>query len=113
VEGTAQRAAVVDAVLGIAEETASSPVQVSLAWLRRRAVLAATALVPIVGPRSPEHLQEFLRSLDLELGDEHYRRLDEVSAVRLGTPHEDVAASLSHGFDGDRTLLDVSPVPVL
>jgi aryl-alcohol dehydrogenase-like predicted oxidoreductase len=113
VEGTAQRVAVVDAVLGIAEETGSSPVQVSLAWLRQRAVLAATTLVPILGPRSPEHLQEYLRSLDLELGDEHYRRLDEISAVRLGTPHEDVAASLSHGFDGDRTLLDVSPVPVL
>ena len=52
VEGSAQRTAVVDAVLGIADETGSSPVQVSLAWLRRRAALARTALIPIVGPRS-------------------------------------------------------------
>jgi aryl-alcohol dehydrogenase-like predicted oxidoreductase len=113
VEGTAQRVAVVDAVLGIAEDTGSSPVGVSLAWLRRRAALAATTLVPIVGPRSSEHLQEYLRSLDLELGEEHYRRLDEISAVRLGAPHEDVAAALSHGVDGDRALLEAPLVPVL
>ena len=113
VEGTAQRTAVVDAVLAVANEIGSSPVQVSLAWLRRRAALARTALIPIVGPRSPGHLEEYLRSLDLELGEKHYQRLDEVSAVRLGAPHEDVAAALSHGFDGDRTLLEAPLVPVI
>jgi hypothetical protein len=66
-----------------------------------------------VGPRTPVQLREYLRSLDLELGEEHYRRLDEVSGVRLGTPHEDVAAALSHGYDGDRTLLEAPPVPVI
>jgi len=113
VEGTAQRAAVVDAVLAIAEEIGSSPVQVSLAWLRRRAASAATALIPIVGPRALEHLEEYLRSLDLDLSRQHYQRLDEVSTVRLGTPHEDVAAALSRGLDGDRALLDASRIPVL
>ena len=113
VEGSPQRTVVVDAVLAIVDETGSSAVQASLAWLRRRAALARTALIPIVGPRSVGHLQEYLRSLDLELGEQHYHRLDEISAVRLGTPHEDVAAALSHGFDGDRTLLDAPPVPVI
>jgi aryl-alcohol dehydrogenase-like predicted oxidoreductase len=113
VEGSPQRTAVVDAVLGIADETGSSAVQVSLAWLRSRAALARTALIPIVGPRSVAHLQEYLRSRSLELGEQHYHRLDEVSAVPLGTPHEDVAAALSHGLDGDRTLLQAPPVPVI
>jgi aryl-alcohol dehydrogenase-like predicted oxidoreductase len=112
-EGNPQRTAVVDAVLDIADETGSSAVQVSLAWLRRRAALARTALIPIVGPRSAAHLQEYLQSLSLELDEQHYHRLDEISAVRLGTPHEDVAAALSHGFDGDRTLLEAPPVPVI
>jgi len=112
VEGSPQRTAVVDAVLAIADETGSTAVQVALAWLRRRSALARTALIPIVGPRSESHLREYLRSLDLELGERHYQRLDEVSAVRMGTPHEDVAAALSHGFDGDRTLLEAPPVPV-
>jgi aryl-alcohol dehydrogenase-like predicted oxidoreductase len=113
VEGSQQRTAVVDAVLAIADETGSTAVQISLAWLRRRATLARTALIPIAGPRSEVHLQEYLRSLDLELSEQHYQRLDEISAVRLGTPHEDVAAALSHGFDGDRTLLEAPPVPVI
>jgi aryl-alcohol dehydrogenase-like predicted oxidoreductase len=112
VEDTTQRTAVVDAVLEIAKEIGSSAVQVSLAWLRRRAELAQTALVPIVGPRSRSHLEEYLRALDLELSQQHHQRLDEVSASRLGTPHEDVAVALSHGFDGDRTLLDTPYVPV-
>ena len=111
-EGTAQQTAVVDAVLEIADEIGSSAVQVSLAWLRCRAALASTALIPIVGPRTQAHLEEYLRALDLELGDEHYLRLEKVSAVRLGTPHEDVAAALSHGFDGDRTLLEPTRIPV-
>jgi aryl-alcohol dehydrogenase-like predicted oxidoreductase len=112
IEGTAQRTAVVNAVLAIADEVGASAVQVSLAWLRRRAALAQTALIPIVGPRSLMHLEEYLRSLHLELS-EHYQCLDEVSAVRLGTPHEDVAAALSHGFDGDRTLLEPPSVPAI
>jgi aryl-alcohol dehydrogenase-like predicted oxidoreductase len=105
-EDDAQRTAVVDAVLAIADDLGTSPVQVSLSWLRRRAALASTSMIPIVGPRTPAHLKEYLGSLDLELGDQHYQRLDDVSAVRLGTPHDDVAAALGHGFDGDRTLLD-------
>jgi aryl-alcohol dehydrogenase-like predicted oxidoreductase len=113
IEGTAQRTAVVNAVLAIADEVGASAVQVSLAWLRRRAALAQTALIPIVGPRTLTHLEEYLESLHLELGDQHYQHLDEVSAVRLGTPHEDVAAALSHGFDGDRALLEPPPVPVI
>jgi aryl-alcohol dehydrogenase-like predicted oxidoreductase len=113
VEGSAQRTAVVDAVLSIADEIGSSAAQVSLAWLRRRAALAPTALIPIAGPRSLTQLEEYLQSLELELDDMHYRHLDEVGAVELGTPHQGVTAALSNGFDGDRTILDTSPVPVI
>lgn len=111
-EGNAQRTAVVDAVLAIAEEIGTSATQVSLAWLKHRAAVASTALVPIVGPRTPAQLEEYLKALDLELSDQHYRQLDEVSAVRLGTPHEDVASALNNGADGDRTLLKALLVPV-
>ena len=113
VENTEQRTTVVDAVLAIADEVNASAVQVALAWLRRRAALSATALIPIVGPRTLTHLGEYLRSLHLELTDHHYHQLDKISAVRLGTPHEDVAAALTRGFDGDRTLLEPPPIPVV
>ncbi|WP_193107508.1 aldo/keto reductase, partial [Brachybacterium sp. FME24] len=45
-EGTAQRAAVLDAVLAVAEENRVSPVQVALAWLRGRAARAQTSMIP-------------------------------------------------------------------
>ncbi|RSD11850.1 aldo/keto reductase [Amycolatopsis eburnea] len=108
----AGKAAVADAVLDVAERTGIGPVQVALAWLRRRAAEARTSLVPIVGPRTPAHLRGYLDALDVELADEHDRRLTAAGALRLGAPHEDVAAALAHGVDGDRSLLDAPPVPV-
>ncbi|MET0928026.1 MAG: aldo/keto reductase [Aeromicrobium sp.] len=110
---TSQQAAVIDAVIRIAETIDSTPVQVSLAWVRRRAALSATSMIPIVGPRSLSHLEGYLAALGVELDDEHYRQLDEISAPLLGTPHEDVAAAIAHGLDGDRGLLARPLVPVI
>lgn len=113
VEEGALRKAVLDAVLEIADDIGSTAAQVSLAWLRRRSALAHTALVPVVGPRTLEHLHSYLGALDVELDDEQFRRLDSVSTPRLGTPHETVSAAIDHGFDGDRTHLDSPVVPVV
>lgn len=101
-----RRAAVLDAVLAIAREDQTGPVQVSLAWLRHRAARALTPMIPIVGPRTPAHLRGYLEALGVELSTKQYQLLDEVSAIRLGTPHDDVATALAHGIDGDRNLLD-------
>ena len=108
----AEGSAVLDAVLAVASEAGTGPVQVALAWLRHRAAQTRTSMIPIVGPRTPAHLAGYLDALDVELSREQCRLLDEVSAIRLGTPHEDVAAALAHGTDGDRSLLDAPPVPV-
>jgi aryl-alcohol dehydrogenase-like predicted oxidoreductase len=51
VEKTAHQTAVVDEVLAIARETDTTAVQVSLAWLRHRAALSPTALVPVLGSK--------------------------------------------------------------
>jgi hypothetical protein len=112
-EAATQRTAVLDAGLAIADELGTTPARVSLAWLRRRAADAQTSMTPIVGPRTPAHLKEYLGALEVELGDQHYQRLAEVSAIQLGAPHEDVASALSHGADGNRRLLDprASPGP--
>lgn len=65
-----------------------------------------------MGPRTPAHLEGYLDALNVELAPHHYQKLDEVSAIRLGAPHEDVAAALTHGTDGDRGLLDAPLIPV-
>ncbi len=108
-----RRGRVVDAVLGVADEVGASPVAVSLAWLRGRAAAAGTSMIPIVGPRTPAHLAEYLGALDVELDAEHRQRLTDAGAIRLGAPHEDVTAALSSGMDGDRALLDAPRVAVV
>ncbi|WOC13300.1 aldo/keto reductase [Gordonia sp. MP11Mi] len=112
-EGTDQRTAVLDAVLSVADQIGTGPVQVALAWLRERATRTRASMIPIVGPRTPAHLQGYLDGLGIELDEAQYRLLDEISAVRLGAPHEDVEQGLANGFDGARNLVDAPAIPVI
>jgi aryl-alcohol dehydrogenase-like predicted oxidoreductase len=76
------------AVADVAAELGVLPAQVALAWLRSR----PGGVIPIVGARTAAQLGETLGGLDLELGEDHLRRLDEISRVPLGFPHEMLAA---------------------
>ncbi|AKS35483.1 aldo/keto reductase [Mycolicibacterium goodii] len=109
IEKDLQQTAVIDEVLAIARETEHTAAGVSLEWLRHRAALASTALIPILGPRIVEHLTEYLQPVDLDI--RHHQRLDKASAPRMGAPHDDVAGALLNGYDGDRSLLDAPRVP--
>jgi aryl-alcohol dehydrogenase-like predicted oxidoreductase len=73
---------IADVVREIAEETGRPMAQVALAWMRHE----DPGIVPIVGARQPAQLGESLASLDLELSDEQFERLDAVSCVDLGFP---------------------------
>ena len=44
-------------------------------------------MIPIVGPRTVTHLEEYLQAFELEIDIPHHRRLDEVSAIDPGFPH--------------------------
>ena len=108
-----QRTAVLDALHTVAEKIGTGPVQVALAWLRQRSARARTSMIPIVGPRTPAHLAAYLDALTLDLDPDHFQLLDEVSAIRLGAPHQDVLGALANGFDGDRGLHDAPAVPAI
>ncbi|MET9880869.1 aldo/keto reductase [Actinacidiphila glaucinigra] len=73
---------VIEAVAAVADELGTTSAAVSLAWLRAR----EGTVVPIVGARRLEHLEDNLAGLDTVLAPEHLRRLDEVSAPDLGYP---------------------------
>jgi aryl-alcohol dehydrogenase-like predicted oxidoreductase len=91
-EDTEQKSIVLDAVLHIADELGTTAAQVAIAWLRHRATIATTGLVPVVGPRTVSHLDTYLAALDVELSHEQYQQLDKASRIPLGQPHESVAA---------------------
>ncbi|MER6350207.1 aldo/keto reductase [Streptomyces sp. NPDC001595] len=76
--------AVVDAVVEIAEQGGWSPAQVALAWLLGR----PGNVVPIVAATRESQLADNLAAADVRLDADAVARLDEVSAVPLGFPHE-------------------------
>ncbi|WP_303659900.1 aldo/keto reductase [Haladaptatus salinisoli] len=64
--------AVLAEVRAIAEEKGVTPAQVSLAWLLHKPVVDS----PIVGPRTVDHLEENVESIDVSLTDEEIERLE-------------------------------------
>ncbi len=82
----AQNAPVLDALIAVADEIGCTPGQVAIAWVRAKGVL------PVIGPRTRAQLDDNLVAATLQLSDHQLRRLDSVSAVPLGYPHELLAA---------------------
>jgi aryl-alcohol dehydrogenase-like predicted oxidoreductase len=66
------------------EELGVSPAQVALAWLRTRPV----TVIPIIGARKVTQFEDNLRSLEVKFSPEQLQRLDQVSAISLGFPHD-------------------------
>jgi aryl-alcohol dehydrogenase-like predicted oxidoreductase len=73
----------VDALVAIGEELGVSAAQVALAWVLGRPAVSTV----VVGARTTEQLRDNLAAAGLVLGDEHRRRLDDVSAQRLLYPY--------------------------
>jgi len=64
---------VIEAVRKVASELGVLPSEVALAWLLQKPGVAA----PIVGATKIEHLESAVRSLDVELTEEHIRAVEE------------------------------------
>lgn len=94
--------AVVAEVKAVAGEVGRSSAQVALAWLRQR----PTPVIPIVGARRLDQFLDNLACLDLTLTPEQVGRLDAVSHVELGFPHDfygiDMVKALTYGGLRDR-----------
>lgn len=82
---------IVEAVVDVAAEHGTTPSQVALAWLRQQ----EGAIIPILGARTLTQLEDNLGALDLTLSEEALARLDRVSAVPLGFPHEMLRSAFS------------------
>jgi aryl-alcohol dehydrogenase-like predicted oxidoreductase len=98
----ARNLAVADAVNAVAAERGASPAQVAIAWVR--AQQARSVIVPILGARRCQQLQDNLAALELELTAEELARLEQVSRIELGFPHDFGAARLAYG--NTRPLID-------
>ncbi len=91
---------VADAVNEIASVRGTSAAQVAIVWIR--AQQARSVIIPIVGARTPAQFKDNLGALDLSLSAADLERLDEVSAIEPGFPHDFAAAALAYGGTFDR-----------
>jgi aryl-alcohol dehydrogenase-like predicted oxidoreductase len=89
---TERNMAITEEVSKIAAEIGSTPAQVALNWLRHRGV------IPIFGARTVEQVKENLGCFEYELTESHIHRLDEVSKIKLGFPHDFLASGIVRKF---------------
>lgn len=74
-------------VIGVADEIGATPTQVALQWVIR----GLGVVIPLVGARTAEQLEENLGCLDVTLSEEHMKRLNDCSAIEMGFPHDMLA----------------------
>ncbi|MGJ7566994.1 aldo/keto reductase [Variovorax sp. GB1R11] len=85
---------IADVVAQIAKEQGRSSAQIALAWLLHR---SAPTVMPIVGARTFAQFKDNLGALDVELDASALQRLDAVSAVPMGFPHDFMALPVTQG----------------
>jgi len=68
----------------VAAELGATPAQLALAWLMSR----PGVVIPVVGARQESQLKENLGAVDVKLNRDQLERLDQVSAIELGFPHD-------------------------
>jgi aryl-alcohol dehydrogenase-like predicted oxidoreductase len=85
---------IAEEVLKIAKEIGRSPAQVALNWVRQQNMSQKlpNKIIPIIGARNTKHLDDNLACLDFELTDKQMQRLNEISRVELGFPHDFLAS---------------------
>ena len=71
-------------VVAVAKEVDRPPTQVALNWVRQ----GEGVIVPLVGARTVDQLEENLGCLDFTLSDSQMERLNKVSAISPGFPHD-------------------------
>lgn len=96
---TTRNLEIADAVNAVAAELGVSAAQVAIAWTRTH---DRHAVVPIVGARTTEQLEDNLRSVDVVLDAHQLARLDAASAIPMGFPHDFPGRLTPYGDTLDR-----------
>jgi aryl-alcohol dehydrogenase-like predicted oxidoreductase len=94
---------IAQAVGEIARELDRSSAQIALAWIRAQSL----QMIPILGTRNLEQLQDNLKCLEVTLSPEQLQKLDRASSLELGFPHDFLGSEMIRNtlFDGTYELI--------
>jgi aryl-alcohol dehydrogenase-like predicted oxidoreductase len=84
-------------VIQVAEQLGITPAQVALAWVRQ---VTQQSVVPIIGARKLEQLQDSLGCLQITLPAKQMEQLDAVSKIELGFPLDFLHTAKDHIYGG-------------
>ena len=96
-KSNARKEGVAREVVAVARESGHSPAQIALAWLRQR----FEPVIPIIGARKLAQVKDNLACVQVKLAPALIERLNEVSRIEMGFPHDlfatDMVRSTSSG----------------
>ncbi len=95
---------IAETVTKVARESGCTPTQVAITWVRQR----PGVVIPLIGARNLEQLQDNLGTLDVKLTEGQLRKLDEASRIELGFPHDFLSSEVvkNLAFGGTAELID-------
>ena len=95
---------IAEAVVQVSKQTGKTPAQVALAWLRQQ----SGVIIPIIGTRRLSQLKDNLACVEFTLEEEHLQKLNDVSRIELGFPHDFFTNELVRNFTfgGMREMID-------
>lgn len=76
--------AIAKAVVDIAKHNNCNPAQVALRWIMQN----NNRIIPVVGARHVDQLKESLAVLNFTLSEKDFLKLNEISNIELGFPHD-------------------------
>jgi aryl-alcohol dehydrogenase-like predicted oxidoreductase len=79
---------IAEEVINIAQEIKRTPSQVALNWIRESKKIFRNKIIPIVGAKNLVQINDNLTCMEFVLSDEQIDRLNQISKIELGFPHD-------------------------
>ncbi len=88
----------------VAQELGKTPSQIAVAWLLQQQ--SRSLIIPILGARKADQLQDNLGALNLQLPAQALTRLNAVSEIDLGFPHDFLMNAQGYIYGKTREKID-------
>ena len=79
---------IAEEVVNISQEIKRTPSQVALNWIRQSKKIFRNKIIPIIGAKNLVQINDNLSCMEFVLSDDHIERLNEISKIELGFPHD-------------------------
>ena len=85
---------IAEEVVNIAQKIKRTPSQVALNWIRNSKKTFRNKIIPIIGAKNLVQINDNLGCIEFVLSDDHIQRLNEVSKIELGFPHNFLSSDI-------------------